>query len=43
MYAVKLMALLGAILALAACSSGTAAPLPLAQDKPTFMFFYTDN
>jgi len=30
------------VVALAACTN-TPAELPLAQDKPTFIFFYTDG
>lgn len=46
MATVKLITLLSAtLLALVACSSNAApdVPLPLAEDKPTFVFFYTDN
>ena len=34
--------LLAALLALTACG-GASAELPLAEDKPTLLFFYTDN
>jgi hypothetical protein len=44
---IKWIALLVAImLALVACSSGGSTPsqaLPLATDRPTFVYFYTDN
>ncbi|MEZ4670635.1 MAG: hypothetical protein R3E39_22255 [Anaerolineae bacterium] len=43
----RLLTLLGAVLALAACGGvGENAPsvtLPLAKDKPTFLFFFTDG
>lgn len=39
-----IVAALIALLGLTACQGNTASvSLPLAQDKPTFLFFYTDN
>lgn len=38
----KLLLMLFAILGLAACTADTAT-LPLAEDKPTLLFFYTDG
>jgi hypothetical protein len=43
MAAIRLILLVSAVLLLAACGSGAIAPLALAQDKSTFVFFYTDN
>jgi hypothetical protein len=41
--AVVCIALVG-LLGLAACQGNVASvSLPLAQDKPTFLYFYTDN
>jgi hypothetical protein len=43
-FAIRFIGILGVILvALVACSSNLRELLPLADDKPTFMYFYTDN
>lgn len=39
----RLWALLLLILAGLTACGGAASPLELAADKPTFLFFYTDN
>lgn len=44
-YALSLSILLGIPLLLSACADRAinTISLPLAEDRPTFMFFYTDN
>jgi hypothetical protein len=44
-YALSVSILLGIPLLLSACAdrASNTISLPLAEDRPTFMFFYTDN
>lgn len=42
-YTWRLLTLLGALLLLSACGARTSEGLPLADDRPTLLFFFTDN